>query len=1274
MTTHPGTAGAEAPIRPGAAGVSETADKPGGGDFWALLVGIDRYAAVTPLRGCVADAQAMRAFLTQQLDVPDDHVRVLADEQATRRNILDTFQQFLIDNPAIRSGDQILFHYSGHGSQMRDATGAEPDGLDETLVAQDSRQPGVFDIPDRTLAALLERLAARKGRNVTVILDSCHSGSATRKIAGPGVALARRAPADHRLPPADLDAGLLAQAPGATRGARSVGPSGWAAAGFPYVLLAGCRDTEESNEYFARGAEADGQPGQPVEADRPDGPAGQGAWHGALTYFTLRALRERTGPETTYADLHEWVAAQVSGIYPTQSPQCEGDRTRTVFGGRRVQRDPFVVVEKVEGDVVTLGAGAILGLSPGTRLALYPPEVRTRADLPPLLATAEVISCTATRARARVSAPGGPARPVTVVVPERARALVTQQAYSGARQLVALEVGDAPGSPRGAVAAGAAGAAEASQGQAAIERLREAVLRGGPGGTPSPYLELAPAGGAADLRVVAAGGQWRIYGADGALLVQPEDVDASGTSDAAAVLHALEAIARYRAVLALANNEPGSTLAGKVRLRLRRYVEDAQGGRAEDLLPGALGPGGDLALEYHPDSPALNRYVVDVENGSPLTIYPHVFTLSPDYSINRLYPALGQQEGLRPGGRFTIGLDAPQERLEVYLPDGWDASRDHVKAIASTARADLEALAQRGLNVPPPARAARRGTASALEQLLDAVAYGAGTRHTRPSHPSAKEEWSVAELPITTVRVSRQATLAAAPVEERVALDGGLTLVKPSGFAGSVAVTTLGLATRGAAGDPALRPPPGLAQRPDLYAPLEAISSTRSVGATALVLNLEVDEAARQAISPQNPLRLEIPAVPGEQVADLLPVIFDGEDYLLAGYAPAPTAAPAAPATSASPASAARSTESASPSGQAGSAAPAAVHVVEVVSLPPALAAPPTGPSSVAAPGAALPAGPQGLPTTRGIGRTLRLFIYKKLGRPTTLTGLRAAEPGPVQPEYREVRKDQFRPGQRVAVLVHGFNSDSGWMVQGIARSLRDAGIAYDHLLAWDYESFGTGVAESAALLAGALREQCGFDHDDGIAVDVIAHSMGCVVARCLVERSGGHAFVDRVVLAGPPNRGTVLATLGRGLVYLTSVLLNRFTLIPPLAAINWLARQLYSQSAGLADLGVDSPLLAEINALAEPANVPYLVLAGENLLDENARARLERLARKTLDRSLDSLFGEQNDIAIGLTSMRQVRGGAYPRLTVQVLPCDHFSYFAIPQGVETIRRWLAGS
>ena len=222
------------------------------------------------------------------------------------------------------------------------------------------------------------------------------------------------------------------------------------------------------------------------------------------------------------------------------------------------------------------------------------------------------------------------------------------------------------------------------------------------------------------------------------------------------------------------------------------------------------------------------------------------------------------------------------------------------------------------------------------------------------------------ELPVTTVRDFGTVKLDASAKE--VPLSDGLTLIKPEGFQGEVTVTTWGQASRGADGDPTLKPPPGLVQFPDLFQPLGR-PGTRSVGPAGLVVALDVDETSRESITPDNPLRLKLLTAPIEQGADFFAVAFDGEDYLLVG-----------------------SSEQ--------------TDTLKVVHLPPTTVAP-----------------------TRGIGHAIKLFLYKKMGRYTPIVGLHRAELENGKVVYSEIQREQFQPGQRVAVFIHGFTSDTRWII-----------------------------------------------------------------------------------------------------------------------------------------------------------------------------------------------------------------------------------------------------
>ncbi len=126
----------------------------------------------------------------------DDLATIASDRGFEARTILSARARADVVIEAIRTaggglvgGDVLFVTYSGHGSQLpdasRDETGAtrdETDGRDETWALFDRQ------VLDDELAALWAGLAP--GVRVLVLSDSCHSGSAVRAMAaaldGPG--------------------------------------------------------------------------------------------------------------------------------------------------------------------------------------------------------------------------------------------------------------------------------------------------------------------------------------------------------------------------------------------------------------------------------------------------------------------------------------------------------------------------------------------------------------------------------------------------------------------------------------------------------------------------------------------------------------------------------------------------------------------------------------------------------------------------------------------------------------------------------------------------------------------------------------------------------------------------------------------------------------------------------------------------------------------------------------------------------------------------------
>jgi hypothetical protein len=150
-----------------------------GGRARALLIAINEYQSedIPDLRGALNDLAKMRHVLMSRHGFRDENIHVLTDQAATRAGILAALEEFVAGTGP---DDVVYIHYSGHGSQVEDLNGDEKDdGLDETITPHDGRMAGIPDITDDRLGEIISRLRCRYA---LIVLDSCHSGTATRGL------------------------------------------------------------------------------------------------------------------------------------------------------------------------------------------------------------------------------------------------------------------------------------------------------------------------------------------------------------------------------------------------------------------------------------------------------------------------------------------------------------------------------------------------------------------------------------------------------------------------------------------------------------------------------------------------------------------------------------------------------------------------------------------------------------------------------------------------------------------------------------------------------------------------------------------------------------------------------------------------------------------------------------------------------------------------------------------------------------------------------------
>ncbi|MBF0627289.1 MAG: caspase family protein [Magnetococcales bacterium] len=261
----------------------------------ALLVGINKYAYINPLGGCVNDVKDMANTLISLgvIHPTPGELRILTDGNATRANILAGLKWLVT---GAKKGDLRIFHYSGHGSQVVDVNGDEMvDHKDETICPQDMQVEKDM-ITDDHLAALFKGINSSEV-TLEVILDSCHSGTGTRDLnAGDNQTLIRS------IRPS-LDHSFLIDANPELKN-RRVFRNSVIDNKMNHVLWAGCRDSQTSGE----------------------GPI-NGVQRGFFTYAFCKCLRG-AGKGIIRAKLDSQISLYMkNSLHASQTPQLECDAT-----------------------------------------------------------------------------------------------------------------------------------------------------------------------------------------------------------------------------------------------------------------------------------------------------------------------------------------------------------------------------------------------------------------------------------------------------------------------------------------------------------------------------------------------------------------------------------------------------------------------------------------------------------------------------------------------------------------------------------------------------------------------------------------------------------------------------------------------------------------------------------------------------------------------------------------------------------------------------------
>jgi pimeloyl-ACP methyl ester carboxylesterase len=254
----------------------------------------------------------------------------------------------------------------------------------------------------------------------------------------------------------------------------------------------------------------------------------------------------------------------------------------------------------------------------------------------------------------------------------------------------------------------------------------------------------------------------------------------------------------------------------------------------------------------------------------------------------------------------------------------------------------------------------------------------------------------------------------------------------------------------------------------------------------------------------------------------------------------------------------------------------------------------------------------------------------------------------------------------RILLFVHGIIGDTEGMVRCINSEFFKPTQPYDLVLSFDYESINDGILKNATDLKAAL-ENAGLNANHGKHLDVVAHSMGGLISRYFIELLGGNKVVNKLVMLGTPNAGSPWATVQTFVTTAVGVGINMLgTVAWPVKLIAGLVGLVEKVDQNLDEMQPNSSILKALEATVDPG-VPYVLIAGDVLLDAKKQPLLERLAKKL---GTEVLFLSQaNDIASSVSSVMNVKTNRVPvPQKIDPIACDHLSYFRSQVGVSALR------
>jgi triacylglycerol esterase/lipase EstA (alpha/beta hydrolase family) len=1213
--------------------------------FYALFIGINAYENCRQLNGCINDVLAVSRYFErlcnqQNLDSQNDskiewkpkflllphaeemaalEERKISFTEPSRKNIISAFDFFKDADP--EAGDYCLLYYSGHGSFI-DAPAVfsevSPEGTLQTLVCSDSRSEGGRDLLDKELAYLIAKtlegkteVAHAPGVHFLSIFDSCHSGSVSRNDA----------PITARMEKKGQSITRSSQILGFTKtgnifykpfkeGQKEVGKDGLKHG--RYINLSACRDAEVAQEKIL-----DSYIEENLEKKRN---------HGVFSFSLLRTL-ERSGTDISYGALMRRVQMEVRARVNNQIPvlgktDLQDDDLQFLRNNMKNPAETFEIGcrEVFDGMEWYLNAGAINGIVPSNN-----------------------------QGKATVQLTDGSQRIVEVLLVKGMESILDKSAFTKEDEAKNLEaiIHEMPFAQVGVAY------------DAQIDKATQKEMDGRFAQNAFKYIRKAAAGESPTyiVKTIPDNKTNLAY-----ILTRPgSDMPVfMRNANAVNLLLDAEKVGKWENTLLLANQETqiprsdiqvncqvleGVNYAGVYQIPEQSY-ERGKAFKTAKFSEPILDPN-ELALNYKKINgeyvaPALS---VEISNQSAFQDYwigalylDSTFGITKDNLEVQTIKANRQQISELEFRSGAIRLPFIPISLDPFYHEyGVSEITDYLVLVVAKKEFSLDNFEQAPL--PLDSKRAQGGLVP----------------------PMKEDDWFTIKIPIH-IRYPIDAVKVKAKEEKHITRtfaghfpynqtplkSVSLSIEAPEGFGATVTATTNARAkrvvkklseSRSTVNQKSLVPPAHL---------FNGLEGSEGVFSRAIAAEpdqqlsiLELTEVQGD-ISEQRPLKIK-PGDPLQRDETILPYGYDADNdlYFPLGY-----------------------------TDDDGN--------ILIQQLPEATA------EIIGSDAVDEPVDSEG----RSLKKSIKLFFNKLVW--SKLTGVHEYQTlALVQPkgetyekiDYHgtdasddrtalkamkaQIKNQQKTSGkQGVLLLVHGIIGNTDAQVDAVFK-LTKIHESFGAVLTFDYENLDTPIEKTAKHLAKSLKD-LGLEENQ---LTIVAHSMGGLVTRYVIEREGGHKFVKKLIQAGTPNAGSELSDFRKKITGWIGLGINGISFVQPyMTVLSFIGKGLEKHLFKTLDqMKPGSTFLSELQSadLSKDQLPGYGLIAGNTTFikaplvksDPVWKKIFKALKKRGVYLFLDYLVfnDDPNDMAVKVTSMRVL---PKDQVDIQEIDCNHLTYF----------------